>query len=112
MWTLGIDVAKHRHHATLLDEDRKPAFRNEAFAQSRDGVDGLLARLAETGRSPAGIRMGMEATGHYWMVLFQELTKAGYDVVVINPIVTAARRNVTIRGSKTDVGKVRGTLLF
>ena len=102
MWTLGIDVAKRRHHATLLDEDGKPVFRNVAFRQSREGVDGLLARLAETGRSPAGIRIGMEATGHYWMVLFQELTQAGYDVAVINPIVTAARRNVTIRGSKTD----------
>ena len=36
------------------------------------------------------------------MVLFQCLTQAGYTVHVINPIVTAARRNVTIRGSKTD----------
>jgi len=102
MWTLGIDVAKRRHHATLLDEDGKVVFRNRAFAHSREGVGGLLERLAETGQSPKGIRIGMEATGHYWMVLFQELTKAGYAVVVINPIVTAARRNVTIRGSKTD----------
>jgi len=102
MWTLGVDVGKRRHHATLLDEDGKPVFRNVAFAQSRTGLDGLLARLAETGQSAAGIRIGMEATGHYWMVLFQELTRAGYDVVVINPLVTAARRNVTIRGTKTD----------
>jgi len=102
MWTLGIDVGKRRHHATLLDEDGKPVFRNVVFAQSRNGVDGLLARLAETGQSAAGIRIGMEATGHYWMVLFQELTRAGYDTVVINPLVTAARRNVTIRGTKTD----------
>jgi transposase len=102
MWTLGIDVAKRRHHATLLDEDGKVVFRNGAFAHSREGVGGLLARLAETGQSPKGIRIGMEATGHYWMVLFQELTEAGYTVVVINPIVTAARRNVTIRGTKTD----------
>jgi transposase len=102
MWTLGIDVAKRRHHATLLDEDGKVVFRNRAFAHSREGVGGLLDRLAETGQSPKGIRIGMEATGHYWMVLFQELTEAGYAVVVINPIVTAARRNVSIRGTKTD----------
>lgn len=102
MWTLGIDVAKRRHHATLLDEDGKVVFRNCVFAHSREGVGGLLDRLAETEQSPAGIRIGMEATGHYWMVLFQELTEAGYTVVVINPIITAARRNVTIRGTKTD----------
>ena len=102
MWTLGIDVAKRRHNATLLDDEGKPVFRSVTFAHSRAGIDGLLERLAQTGQSAAGIRIGMEATGHYWMVLFQRLTRAGYSVDVINPIVTAARRNVTIRGSKTD----------
>jgi len=102
MWTLGIDVAKRRHNATLLDGEGKTVFRNVSFAQRRDGVDGFLKRLTDTGQSPAGIRVGMEATGHYWMVLFQILTEAGYVVQVINPIVTAARRNVTIRGTKTD----------
>ena len=44
----------------------------------------------------------MEATGHYWMVLFERLTEAGYRVEVLNPLVIPARRNITIRGSKTD----------
>ena len=102
MWTLGIDVAKRRHNATLLDEAGKTVFRNVSFPHSREGLDGFLNRLAATGQSPQGILVGMEATGHYWMVLFQCLSKAGYTVHVINPIVTAARRNVTIRGTKTD----------
>jgi transposase len=102
MWTLGIDVAKRRHNATLLDEDGKAVFRNVSFTHSREGLDGFLDRLAATGQSPRGILVGMEATGHYWMVLFQCLSKAGYIAHVINPIVTAARRNVTIRGTKTD----------
>ncbi len=102
MWTLGIDVAKRRHNATLLDEDGNAVFRNISFAHSREGLNGFLERLAATRQSPRGILIGMEATGHYWMVLFQCLTKAGYTVHVINPIVTAARRNITIRGTKTD----------
>jgi len=102
MWTLGIDVAKRRHNATLLDGEGKAVFRNVSFAHSREGIDAFLERLAATGQSPHGILVGMEATGHYWMVLFQCLTKVGYTVYVINPIVTAARRNVTIRGTKTD----------
>jgi len=32
MWTLGIDVAKRRHNATLLDEEGKTVFRNVTFA--------------------------------------------------------------------------------
>ena len=102
MWTLGMDVAKRRHNATLLDEEGKVVFRNLSFPHSREGVEVLLTRLADTGQSPTGILIGMEATGHYWMVLFQRLTEAGYTVNVINPMVTAARRNVTVRGSKTD----------
>lgn len=102
MWTLGIDVAKRRHNATLLDQEGQTVFRNVTFAHSRQGLDGLLERLAATGQSPRGIVVGMEATGHYWMILFQCLTQAGYSVKVINPIITAARRNVTIRGTKTD----------
>ena len=36
------------------------------------------------------------------MVLFEAMTQAGYAVDVINPLVIAARRNITIRGTKTD----------
>ena len=102
MWTLGIDVAKRRHNATLLDQDGQAVFRNVSFPHSREGIASVLDRLAATGQSPHGIRVGMEATGHYWMVLFQHLMEAGYAPQVINPIVTAARRNVSIRGTKTD----------
>ena len=44
MWTLGIDVGKRRHVATLLDAQGQTVFRNYGFAQSRDGVAGLLGR--------------------------------------------------------------------
>ncbi len=65
MWTLGIDVAKRSHRATLLDEDGQTVFRNLAVPHSRDGVELLRQRLTETGQPPADIRVGMEATGHY-----------------------------------------------
>ena len=101
MWTLGIDVAKRSHRATLLDEDGQAVFRNLAVEQSRQGVELLCQRLAETGQLAADIRIGMEATGHHWMVLYEALMQAGYTEVV-NPLVVAARRNITIRGTKTD----------
>jgi len=102
MWTLGIDVAKRRHRATLLGDDGEPVFRNVVVVHSREGVDQLLQRLSDTGQSADGIRVGMEATGHYWMVLYEALVQARYTVQVINPLVVAARRNITIRGTKTD----------
>ena len=65
MWTLGIDVAKRSHRATLLDEDSQPVFRNLAVEHTREGVERLCQRLTETGQRPEDIRVGMEATGHY-----------------------------------------------
>lgn len=102
MWTLGIDVAKNRHAATLLDETGKRVFKNFKFANTHEGVDSLKRRLEEMEISKQNILLGMEATGHYWMVLYHFLSEAGFQVRVINPLMTAARRNVGIRGTKTD----------
>jgi len=102
MWTLGIDVAKRRHVATLLDEAGKRVFKNFSFAQSREGFKSLQHRIEVVDISTDNILIGMEATGHYWMIIYHCLADAGYQVRVINPMMTAARRNVGIRGSKSD----------
>lgn len=102
MWTLGIDIAKNRHAATLLDETGKRVFKNFKFANTHEGVESLQHRLEEMQISKQNILFGMEATGHYWMVLYHFLSEAGFQVRVINPLMTAARRNVGIRGTKTD----------
>ena len=44
----------------------------------------------------------MEATGHYWMPLYHELRRRGYQCVVLNPIQTNTRSSVRIRKTKTD----------
>jgi transposase len=44
----------------------------------------------------------MEATGHYWFCLYHELTRRGYDCVVLNPIQTNSRLRGRIRKTRTD----------
>jgi transposase len=75
------------------------------FAMTRDGVGGVLARLASA--LPADVelvRVGVEAAGHY----HRPLTAAGvwpdgWQVVELNPAhVTAQRRVNGQRGVKTD----------
>ena len=102
MWTLGIDIAKYRHNATLLNESGKAIFRNLSFTNDIEGLEILLSKISATGQAFAGIVVGMEATGHYWILLFQHLVDRGFEVKLINPIVTRARRNITVRGNKTD----------
>ena len=44
----------------------------------------------------------MEATGHYWYSLRDFLVEHGYEVAVLNPILTAQQAKKGIRKSKTD----------
>ncbi len=113
MMTLGIDVAKKSHNATLLDAEGKVIFGNVTFPSTRLGLDTFLRRLREHEATPDRVRIGMESTGHYWMVLYQALKENGHEVCLLNPIITAARRNLGVRGNKTDSvdSKLIATLL-
>lgn len=102
MWTLGIDIAKYKHNASLINDQGKTVFRNLVFTNDQKGLDKLLKLIEETGQAPEAITIGMEATGHYWMLLFRHLVEQGFEVKLINPIITKARRNIGVRGSKTD----------
>ena len=99
---LGIDIAKKKHNASLLDHQGQIVFTNLAFTNDDAGLEKLLKRISALGKIPADIIVGMEATGYYWILLFQHLKEQGYDVLLLNPLITRARRNITIRGSKTD----------
>jgi len=38
------------------------------------------------------VQIGLEATDHYWLSLYDVLTQHGYAVLVINPLQIAAYR--------------------
>jgi len=60
------------------------------FANDRAGIDRLEKQLLIPLGGPTAVLIGMEATGHYWMPLYFELKRRGYECVVINPIQTGA----------------------
>jgi transposase len=57
--------------------------------------------LKQSGQSRS-ILIGMEATGHYWYSLHDYLCTHGYQVVVINPLITSEKNKKSIRKGKTD----------
>ena len=48
------------------------------------------------------VTIGLEATGDYWLALYDELTERGYPVTVLNPFQVAAYRRSGLRKLKTD----------
>jgi transposase len=105
----GIDVAKARHVAHVLDANGKTLMRSQSFTNDAAGFALLRLRLDET-RQGKPLLIGMEATGHYWYALHEYLAspppatpdQPGYPVVVVNPLQTAMQSRKLIRKTKTD----------
>ncbi len=99
MFYLGIDVAKRKHTAMILDEQGQVIRRAFSFTNDRSGFGQLLAGIRAL---PESVTIGLEATGHYWLALYDHLTRRDYTVLVLNPLQIAAYRRTGIRKRKTD----------
>lgn len=99
---VGIDVGKKHHAAAGVTALGADFGRVLWFPQLRAGIDRLENLLLKPLGQPSQILIGMEATGHYWMPLYFELRRRGYEMVVINPIQTQRHFRTRIRKAKTD----------
>ena len=99
---VGIDVGKRKHAATALTPQGEVIAQLASFPNTRQGVDQLEKQVLRKAGGPSKVLVGMEATGHYWMCLYHELTRRGYACVVVNPLQTNARSSARIRKTRTD----------
>jgi transposase len=95
----GIDVAKRTHAIALLDEHGQAVQRPFTIDNTRAGFDQLHQALADL---PGTGLIGLEATGHYWWALYDDLTHHGYAVVVLNALQVHAFRKSGVRKVKSD----------
>ena len=102
MYYCGIDIAKHRHEASVIDAGGKAMLDSISFTNTKEGTEKLLSLFEKLSIEANELTIGMEATGHYWLSLYSFLTEAGYDVKVINPIQSEAFRKMYIRQTKND----------
>jgi len=102
MFYLGIDIGKFNHAAALMDQRGKVFATLSSFPNTRGGFQKLLPLIRSHLPQQEELRVGMEATGPYWIPLAEWLKTHGWTAVILNPIKTASLRNYGIRGSKTD----------
>lgn len=102
MYIVGIDIAKRRHEAAVIDGDGAVIIKPFSFTNNCSGYNRLLAMLAKAKLPLDEVSFAMEATGHYWLALFTRLQKEGFRVQVINPVQTNSIRSFYIRQAKTD----------
>lgn len=97
----GIDVAKNKHVACVIDPEGKCIVRSQSFTNDAEGFQQILDRLKDVG-GPSKVAVAMEATGHYWYSLHDLLVRHRYHVAVLNPIQTAKQVTKGIRKTQTD----------
>ena len=99
MYYCGIDVAKRKHSAMVLNEKVETMQQNFTFKNDREGFDKLLSLLKPFS---GDLVVALEATGHYWLSLYECLSTANYPVVVLNPLQVHAYQRSGIRKRKND----------
>lgn len=102
MFYCGIDIAKYKHEASVIDTNGKAMLDSISFANDKQGCEKIIAVFQKFEISPDDIIIGMEATGHYWLSVYTFFLELGYNVKVINPIQSEAFRKMYIRQTKND----------
>jgi transposase len=109
-YILGIDAAKHKIRAALRGAAEEHYLFEKDLPVSAAGLRELLARLKAGVPAPEQLLVVIEATGLLHLHWSAALSKAGYAVAVINPLM--ARRLCTLENSlrqnKTDAIDARG----
>lgn len=96
MYIVGIDIAKRKHEAAVIDGEGTVIIKPFSFTNNCSGYNRLLAMLAKAKLPLDEVSFAMEATGHYWLALFTRLQKEGFRVQVINPVQTNSIRSFYI----------------
>lgn len=97
--SVGIDVSKSKLDASLLFKDRTRI--HKAFNNSHSGVVNITSFLKTHGTAKA-VPCVIESTGDYHLLCTSLISKAGYTMKCINPLITKQYQRASVRGVKTD----------
>lgn len=102
MFYCGIDIAKHKHEAAVIDQSGKQLDNSISFSNDQNGCEKVVGIFTHNSINADDVIIGMEATGHYWLSVYTYFVEKGYTVKVINPIQSEAFRKMYIRQTKND----------
>lgn len=85
---IGMDIAKQKHYAAIVDARGRVLKESFSVSQSRIGFEQFYALIQETMREfgKTEVIVGIEPTGHYWLNLAYFLEEKGIPLVMVNPM--------------------------
>ncbi len=88
----GIDVGKREHYVAVEEGAEERSVRR--FPSFTDELEAMASWLASCGVET----VAMEATGVYWIPVYEVLDRAGFEVYLVD-----ARATKQVSGRKSDV---------
>jgi hypothetical protein len=76
----GIDIGKRKHMALFLDSAGRVVRSALPVLDTRGGFAQFIQELQNL---KGNVAIAVEATGHYWLALYECLSSQGFDVVVL-----------------------------
>ena len=97
---VGVDIAKQLHRVAAVNDQAEVVLPPFKVPETQEAFDHLDKKLRGLGQPD--LRIGMEATGHYWLLLHAFLVQKGWTVEVFNPVLSAPPPGARLRGRKSD----------
>lgn len=97
--SVGVDVSKAKVDVAWLKTDQSVS--TQTFPNTPQGMEELITHLKQhrTGRTVPCV---LESTGNYHLLGAVMLNQAGYQVNLINPLITKQYQQSSVRQAKTD----------
>jgi transposase len=96
MHAIGIDMSKDAFHAAFDDTLVRE------YPNTEDGITQFITTAEELGYRRKQTRVGVESTGVYHLFFSVRLHERGWDIRVINPLLTAQMIAAGLRMVKND----------
>ena len=101
MILVGIDVAKDKHDCFIQTADGKVLYKSFTFANTCEGFEELYAKILSCNDNI--VRVGLEATWHYYYNLLGFLLSKELATFLFNPLQTNQfHKSLSLRKTKTD----------
>ena len=102
---VGTDIGQYIHCMGAIEPQGQCVSRPWIFEQTQEHFEQLNQKLHQLGTAQT-LLIGLEATGHYWLVLHDFLVEQGGSVQVFNPLLSAHQAKGNLRGRRTDASLV------
>jgi transposase len=103
---VGIDPAKEKHQAVVLDEERMQKGNPFTFQTTYEGYNKTLWEKLDNileGKRPEDMIFAVETACDLWRTIVEYLSGKGYTVLLVNPLTTYHSRPLMNNDySKTD----------